>query len=841
MPGRCMVGIWVALVAAAGIALGGWADVALDGQVFNASGDAVSGATVSVFETDRMTRDPGERIAAQSTDDSGRFAVTLPRQAASQSPILLVTEHPDHGVAWKVDWGLFYGNSQKTVNFVLPERATLAGKVTDSSGKPVVGATVSPVVTIPGEYWPLGPLDGPLNRVTGPDGTFLLEGLPEGAKAALKVTHPEYATAVVGAVEARGRFYATLDTGQPDAVVALEPEGVITGKVIDAKGNSVTGAEILCVMEKDSDDPDQAGVARLLGGIRTKTNARGVYSVEGLPEGTFSLQCEAAEGVAAAIRSVKVTPGDKVTGQDFALSEGVRVAGRFEHAETGEPVAGASVWVTGGARRMADTRGLTVVDAGDDGTFEFRDVAGEEEIIVDAQFVEAGHAPDSSPSIKLEPGQDRTDIVFKVEPWVAFKGRVVDSEQNGVAGAEVFNPARGAARANTGPDGAFELPLVRYVPREYAIVVLEACHPDLPERRGFVCINLQSAECATGDIVLRTTGAIHGRVVDASGRPIKGAEVAVQHEFRAGRVGRSNEIASVVVDESGTYEAEGLVPGVANQISATARGYGQDRQQGITIEPGKAVGVPDLVLDVADMTLSGTLTDEDGAPVGGVRVSVYGNSTVSASRVTAKDGRFTFESVVDEEIQLSAWHQANGESLRAELKALAGDQDVELVLSPSSSSADQQEAARLIGKEAPDLRVAYWAQGGMVNLASLRGKPVVLAFWDSTQETAPAFAQAITDWTASHEAAVQFVAIHSPTVDRDQLKGAIADLGIRCRVGVDTPIEGGKAKGSLAKDYRARRVSAVYIIDAEGNVAYQDVALPAVDQALELMLDKTQK
>ncbi len=141
----------------------------------------------------------------------------------------------------------------------------------------------------------------------------------------------------------------------------------------------------------------------------------------------------------------------------------------------------------------------------------------------------------------------------------------------------------------------------------------------------------------------------------------------------------------------------------------------------------------------------------------------------------------------------------------------------------------------MVGKEAPELAVAEWVSGEPASLASLRGKTVVLAFWDSRDEACAELVPLLNGLLAEYsEQGLEILSIHSAEADTNALKKFISEQSISFRVAVDKAVK--LYKGATFEEYNVWKVPAVFIIDAEGKVRYQDIPLAAVEQAVQEML-----
>ena len=160
-----------------------------------------------------------------------------------------------------------------------------------------------------------------------------------------------------------------------------------------------------------------------------------------------------------------------------------------------------------------------------------------------------------------------------------------------------------------------------------------------------------------------------------------------------------------------------------------------------------------------------------------------------------------------------------------------------LALSSATVSTDKVRPRVALDVEAPELDVAAWINGEPTSLAALRGKTVVLAFWDSgdaaCDELAPALNALLGTYAGS---GVEIVSIHASTGDAEQVKKYTADRSIGYRVALDNPSPNKRYKGVTFLMYTLHSLPALYVIDKDGKVRYQDMPVTAVEEAVKALL-----
>ncbi|MEA3403043.1 MAG: carboxypeptidase-like regulatory domain-containing protein [Armatimonadota bacterium] len=281
---------------------------------------------------------------------------------------------------------------------------------------------------------------------------------------------------------------------------------------------------------------------------------------------------------------------------------------------------------------------------------------------------------------------------------VTITGRVVGPDGEGIAGAvvgvrhpDVDVPPPRWLEARTGRDGRFSITFETESPRELCQVAVAAenyASDGLPAAPGEPC------EVRLTDAV----GAITGRVVDAEGEPVAGAEVRAttlydpEDETRPrAYFGDWDRGPRDVSDENGAFE----LTGIAARGDVLVMAVGPDGETGCSIvcDPDQPFQ-PTFYLEPLGM-LEGRLLDEDGEPAAGVTIHLFPERAVGlwgaiqrpppvtlSDRATAdEEGRFRFQKLLPGlEYSLYASEAVRGLVVRHRFIAAPGEQSVELSL-----------------------------------------------------------------------------------------------------------------------------------------------------------------
>jgi beta-lactamase regulating signal transducer with metallopeptidase domain len=118
---------------------------------------------------------------------------------------------------------------------------------------------------------------------------------------------------------------------------------------------------------------------------------------------------------------------------------------------------------------------------------------------------------------------------------------------------------------------------------------------------------------------------------------------------------------------------------------------------------------------------------------------------------------------------------------------------------------------------APAFRVANWLNAQPLELASLRGKVVLIEFWSISapfrRELVPALRQV---YATYHPAGLEMIAIHAPTDQPEEVRRFVREFGIEYPVAIDAPGRG--PWGATAEVYGSQDWTCAFLIDPEGKV-----------------------
>lgn len=342
-------------------------------------------------------------------------------------------------------------------------------------------------------------------------------------------------------------------TDGPAAGVRLAGEGRLSGRVVDrTTSEGVEGAEVQ-LLPAPPIASEVIGRVLRLASLGEETASRvapvagtvsgpdGAFAFEGLRTGTYFAVARGPWHVPDGPVQARVTAQDVSAGLELWVRPGGRIVGRVEHAE-GRPAAGVGVALRPGLEELLErARGgdLVFLEARTDANGEFV-IAG----VPPAEHWSLaafgrGFALTHAPPLAVRAGED-TEVVLRTREGATLTGRVVTgigpegSPEPGLPlpGAHVGAVPHGlrdllfvdhvfeSLHAVADAEGRFTL---RHVPP--GEVDLVAYAPGSLPSLGGNAVAPDATTIDTGDLALASGPTVRGRVVDAAGEPIEGADV----------------------------------------------------------------------------------------------------------------------------------------------------------------------------------------------------------------------------------------------------------------------------------------------------------------------------
>ncbi len=564
----------------------------------------VAGATVSAtpFETpseearrEARREEPGKALATATTRPDGTFVLTV--TPAPTGPALLRLKVTGGGLAPSLLEPVFdAGETGNAGDVSLVKATTLAGKVVDGRGGPVVGATVT-LLPGTGAFF-LGRVDAsliPVTTTTGADGTFrFAEAIARGYR--LRVEAPGFAVAEV----------AGATGGALRRPIAMSLGRALTGQVVDDRRTPAGGALVRF---------EGRSISRW-----HEARADGTFLVDGLPSEPGVIVADAGDkGHGAATVEAGANKATVVLAPTASLK------GRVVDAASGAPLSRIKVVARGDG-------GVFVARSGPDGRYEIRGLpARTYRLVADDPTYVAW----SRDAVRVAPGAAQAQDVILTRA-AALSGRIVDERGLPIEGAigrltaaggagprAFFAMMRGDTAFRSGRDGSFTA--TRLTPGDGQTLAVQ--HPDYePRTLGGVALQPQAPQRL--NVVLRSGLSTRGIVKDERGQPLAGAEVELIREMRFQSRGGQAQFSFIggpgirprkETGADGRFEFKGLAAGDYT-LNVTKRGYGREHVDPVKVVEGKA-SEPIEVVVRPGATISGYVRDKAGNGAPGYRVS----------------------------------------------------------------------------------------------------------------------------------------------------------------------------------------------------------------------------
>ncbi len=708
-----------------------------------------------------------------------------------------------------------------------PEKLTYSGRVVNNDGEPVEGAEILYAVN-----WGRTKL----GTRTAADGTFRFElPRPEPRKwegrLDVVVTHPNHAN-----------LWRKLSLeSKSDVKIQLDAPGIISGRVMNEAGEPIqnaeaefqftTGGYVLSPGIADYEDYSMLDIFH-----RTppaKTDENGVFVFHRLPPRATTVLFVKGPGYAKTKR-VFVPVGRQDL--EFRLKREARIEGRLSYADTGEPVVNAKVDLRG-AGPLENWWGASVDENGD---FVVKNLGpGTYNLFLD--YIDKGPEGWTAAArlgIKVAEGQTVSNMDLSLIRCGLITGRASDKDTDEPLSNVIINfhdaarPESQMTRHSAEPD---EAGVYRFHAAPGRVLVTASAplgYLDIGEVSRYV--DVVEGESVTVDFQLSKGLELVVRTLTQAGEPVPDTWVADELTMDRLNGGRSNE--------KGEFTLRGLRTG---QLLLLKAEHGELQLRGtaeVEVQPGKSVEI--RMERYGQVEVSGRVVDGEGKPMPSVPIVLSGwNDTKgfvgTNVAVTDSDGRFRgVKLFVGEEYMITTnadpeiyYGAITGRfTATAEMSQLS---DLVVDKKPPDQVAKhqawrvrmqevEQRFETLVGKTAPELAVAEWLSGPAISIRDLKGKTVVLHFWELAHDNKQniLWIDMLNDLQGTYQdKGLVCAAICSATAKVDRVKRYIAEQSIIYSVGLDRPTEVDGAKGKTFDRYAAGRSNTVVLINPTGEIS----------------------
>jgi hypothetical protein len=609
-----------------------------------ARGQPVVGATV-YLRSYRPTSETEDVLVETRTDSQGRFTLTGPKEPDAR-PSEFITLAGDGRIGW------FSLHRDETGEFAGPRIelypvGEAGGCLTDSAGRPLpdVRLRVRSFGIRNGEGaghedWHVIPrqLSRPFETTTQADGTFILRGIPLGARVHASVSVSGYGDPDL--------FWTQGQAGD----FRLERAGRIrlhfTGA---ANPRQLAGLALDVFTQPRSDHEDGKPSTNSLKSVKAKDQA--TLDIENVLPGRCVLRFHGTATVPylpTQLPEFTVKPGE-LTEATLALEPAAHVRGRFINRQSKAGIAGLHIYAVSEGQDRRHQPGSWVSTTTDtEGRFTAHVRAGR--VSVRLLQTPEGYASSGLTSALVRPvqvagGAEHTFPDIVLEPAVVVEGFVVDPAGRPVSGTKVRTSEdaygrSGQPRIVTDAHGGFVLSdlgvedIIALRARNDRAVTDGGILVTVADQRGPIRLELsEKAACQ-----------VKGRVVDNLGKPVAGATARLEWHYRGvsrhSRMSFGAWLGVMKTDAEGRFHFGPLWPGDTYRVEVTAKGHAQ--AESIEVK-GKAGAVQDLgvvLLPRTSAQVRGVVVDEAGQPLAGVTVFNHADAPEALTTATDKIGRF---------------------------------------------------------------------------------------------------------------------------------------------------------------------------------------------------------
>lgn len=732
------------------------------GRVTCPNGNPVAGAEVTFYGLglDRVTMTyQAKELGGTQTDQDGLFSFTAQVSETESEEILCLVKH--EGYAW--GWSNYHSTAgQMDVQLAMPN--VLAGVVQDEAGSPVAGAQVRLLfVAVHGGESPsfiigIEPIDI-FATVTGGDGSFEFTGLPDTASAEILVKKAGMGT--IHTFDDPQRFSSGLlyKAGQTDIQLTLPAGRTLRGKVVETAGRTPVAG--IAVQARVQNFP-----LNLLG-KSVMSGEDGTFAIADVAPGEYLLVALSSDWVSAPMPVEVEAAGD--TQATIELSKGGVLEVCVVDGATEEKLAGANVMIH--CEQLQQQEQL-LTEA--DGTAKKQLAPGTYQVQV---YKQGYRSSGSGQEVTVADGKTAS-VTVTLGDQQKLTGRVLDAKGKPVEGAEVtMVPSLGSMHGRTittDKDGVFKL---GWNPREHSWVEGDFHVVVFQKERHLAGTAPVGADTEEVTVKLSDAAGARGRVIDPDGKPIAGARTMLY--FRGGNYSTTFGV-ETLTDSDGKYEFACLPTEQALYVNVTqAQGYGIGSSNEFAAQAAEIIEVADLILQVADQKITGTIVDPDGKPLANASISAHGESQPHVQAKSDSEGRFVLENVCAGRIFISANYRDGNTYRHGGVQTEGGAQDVQVVVGAQDNGRYvPRKPASLVGKPLEDLSACG------LDLPAEPGA-VALFVWDVDQRPSRHFAKAFAEKAALlKEKGVTAMLLQAAPTDRAKLDAWLKDNEIACPCGM---------------------------------------------------------
>lgn len=455
------------------------------------------------------------------------------------------------------------GKVTEEPNVVLEPGVGLSGKITDTGGNNVGGASVRLTLTSIASL-----LDASTDSVevkSDGEGRYAFQNLAAG-NYSLTVIADGYGRVDIANLNIAGKEAATKD-------IVVEVAHMIAGSVRSVDGQPLAEVEVQAWSMDNRNNQSRSSV---------KSDEQGQFVIQDVPQGQYRLIAQ-HPAYEMSDRNLRAETGDMSL--QILMRALPRVRGQVVSAASGQPITAFTVQLrqpipNSNSTSAVPTTRISVVDP--EGRFDLgAPRAGEYRVHV----VAGSHADTLSAPFTVNLGTDFDGVIVRMIAGGTLRGRVVDSTGAPVSGARVsshhkdwaddlFTASLGdlqpwlATEASAVTDGEGRYELENLMPESYQVIVK---HPDYAGATQSNLVVTDGSETLVREIVLPAGSTVSGVVYGPNGSPLGGALVKLiaEGQFGGSVPGGPYQARS---DEQGRYSITNVKQGSYGAYATRPRG-----------------------------------------------------------------------------------------------------------------------------------------------------------------------------------------------------------------------------------------------------------------------------
>jgi len=783
----------------------------LTGRVVDSKARPVVDAEVAAYERfyDYSIGEAYAKLLDQikKTDANGHFVLNA--NICSWYKVFVVARKEGLALGWDV---LTQGVRDRADNnyIILEKPCVLAGVVADINGNPIAGATIRAVPkTSYLRRLRQSPILAPkqwFTTQTDDNGTFRFDNFAADVSSDFWVEAPGWAS--VYEYTTHWTSSCGFEAGRTDIRLVLPKEVVVKGRVIDAEnGRPIEDASVVIRPDNIKEHADKYFPNQTVSG------QNGQFKFEGFPPGKHKINVSVPkETVELVDKRVKfdVQANQEVKEIAVALDKGGLIEIIAREEETKEPVSNLPIYFWQ-AIQDEHSNFYKYSITGKDGRSRIWAPPGECKLSAryDRYFPQYYEN-----QVIISKGKTTRLEIF-LDSYPSVSGLVLD-ETGLPAPGVLVKVISGGEQVLTDEAGKFE---AAFSPDDPCVKIV-AQHIE----RNLAAIVDVKDDSKPIQITLKPALSIEGKVTDPDDVGIPAARLALSLRTSNMLMPFGTEI---ITDSQGRYNMRAVPPvqeGSEYRISVNSSGYGIKRFElfSITGEPGTEVKMKPLVLQPADLSISGVVVNTNGIPAARVPVFLH-PAKGQPSRTTATDnnGRFSIKRVCKGPLRLQAnFDSSPGGS--GSIKTESFEQNIKIILGQIKF---YRSYISLVGKPLPeieDLKI-------VPSPTDADNRMILICFWDMQQRPSRNCISRLAKQAQQLKREdVTVVTIHASMVDENALKEWVKENSIPFPVGT---IQGDVEKNRVA--WGVRSLPWLILTDKEHIVRAEGFALEELGERIK--------